>query len=188
MIRAIIFDCFGVLVTDTWPLLRDTYFSEPEARRRIEILREEIDAGVTERSVFIDAFVSQTGLSTQEIDAKIHASVVNDELLDYVVMLRPRYKIGILSNVSSDRTHELFGERRTLFDEIILSCDIGVTKPHERAFEIAAERLGVEPGECVFIDDRPENVAAAQHVGMRWIEYKNYDDMQRKLGELLDED
>lgn len=187
MIKAIIFDCFGVLATDTWPTLRDKYFAEPAARRRIEQLRAEIDAGTTERTVFIDEFVAHTGLSAEELNAEIRANVVNDALLSHIATLKSTYKIGILSNVSGDRTHELFGERRALFDAIVLSCDIGVIKPHEAAFRIAAERLGVGPSECVFVDDRPENVAVAKRAGMKGIEYKKYDETIATLKELLDE-
>jgi HAD superfamily hydrolase (TIGR01509 family) len=34
------------------------------------------------------------------------------------------------------------------------------------------ERYGLEPSECVFIDDRPENVAAAKALGMEGIVFE----------------
>jgi putative hydrolase of the HAD superfamily len=42
-----------------------------------------------------------------------------------------------------------------------------VAKPDPRAYEIVAERLGVAPGDCLFLDDREVNVLAAREVGMR---------------------
>lgn len=47
------------------------------------------------------------------------------------------------------------------------SCAIGVAKPDHRAFEIAAESLGVTLADCLFIDDTEVNVLAAREVGMR---------------------
>lgn len=47
-----------------------------------------------------------------------------------------------------------------------VSCDIGVRKPDPGAFLVATERLGVEPGQCLFVDDREENCAAARRLGM----------------------
>jgi HAD superfamily hydrolase (TIGR01509 family) len=48
-----------------------------------------------------------------------------------------------------------------------VSCHTGVRKPSKQAYLGAAAALGVAPGECLFVDDRPENVAAAEALGMR---------------------
>ena len=47
-----------------------------------------------------------------------------------------------------------------------VSCHTGVRKPSEAAYLGAATALGVAPQDCFFVDDRPENVAAAEAVGM----------------------
>ncbi len=47
-----------------------------------------------------------------------------------------------------------------------VSCAMGVRKPDPRAYTLPAERLGVPPSACVFVDDRPNNVEAAGAVGM----------------------
>ena len=47
-----------------------------------------------------------------------------------------------------------------------VSCRTGLRKPDQRAYLHAAEHLGVDPTQCVFIDDRNENIEAAQSVGM----------------------
>ena len=49
--------------------------------------------------------------------------------------------------------------------EPYLSHEIGAVKPHPRAFALVAERAGVEPGLCLFIDDRMDNVEAARRAG-----------------------
>lgn len=60
-------------------------------------------------------------------------------------------------------------EIHALFDEIIESSVIGVRKPEPRFYEIACERLGVEPVECVFLDDLGINLKPARAMGMRTI-------------------
>lgn len=47
-----------------------------------------------------------------------------------------------------------------------VSCRTGVRKPHPEAYLGAARALGVDPGDCLFVDDRESNVAAARGVGM----------------------
>jgi putative hydrolase of the HAD superfamily len=54
----------------------------------------------------------------------------------------------------------------SLFDEIVISAEVGAAKPAQRIFEIAIERLAVPPSEYIFIDDAIDNVAAAARLGM----------------------
>lgn len=56
-----------------------------------------------------------------------------------------------------------------LFDHVLESWRIGARKPDVRAYELAAERLGVAPEQCVFADDQEVNVAAARTLGMTGI-------------------
>ena len=60
-------------------------------------------------------------------------------------------------------------EIHALFDEIIESSVVGVRKPEPRFYEIACERLGVEPTECVFLDDLGINLKPARAMGMQTI-------------------
>ena len=53
-----------------------------------------------------------------------------------------------------------------LFDATVISGDVGLHTPQPEIYRLACERLGVEPGEAVFVDDLRENVAGAEAVGM----------------------
>ncbi|GAA2810463.1 HAD-IA family hydrolase [Crossiella cryophila] len=53
-----------------------------------------------------------------------------------------------------------------LFDTMVLSGEVGVRKPDERVYRLTADRLGLAPGQCVFVDDLPGNVRAAAATGM----------------------
>ena len=53
------------------------------------------------------------------------------------------------------------------FDASVFSCDVGVSKPDSRIYEIACERLGVEPSECLFVGDGAnDELPGAERVGM----------------------
>lgn len=54
-----------------------------------------------------------------------------------------------------------------------VSCRTGLRKPDPAAFESAARTLGAAPGECLLIDDRPENCAAAQALGMAALRFED---------------
>jgi putative hydrolase of the HAD superfamily len=69
----------------------------------------------------------------------------------------------------------------TYFDEIIESSKVGVRKPDPRFYELACERLGIEPAEAVFLDDLGVNLKPARAMGMTTIKV---DDPARAIDEL----
>jgi putative hydrolase of the HAD superfamily len=72
-----------------------------------------------------------------------------------------------------------------LFDVIVLSAAVGMRKPDTDIFTSTAERLGVKPPECVFVDDLEENVEGARAAGMRAILHRDARSTIPKLEELL---
>ena len=52
------------------------------------------------------------------------------------------------------------------FRDIVVSGDEKLTKPDAAIYHLALDRFGLAPGEAVFIDDREDNVAGANAVGM----------------------
>lgn len=108
----------------------------------------------------------------------------NKSLLDIIQnSLKPKYKIGMISNSSGEGTREL--EELKGFDALIFSGEVGISKPHPSIFELAAQRLKLTPQECVFIDDGPEHCEGAQTAGMKSIIYKDFEQMKEELEKLL---
>jgi putative hydrolase of the HAD superfamily len=84
------------------------------------------------------------------------------------------YRVGLLTNNVKE-----YGDawRATIpveiFDDIVDSSVVGLRKPDARIFLMAAERLGVTPPQCVFLDDIASNVVGAEAVGMTGIVVEN---------------
>ncbi|MEU5577097.1 HAD family phosphatase [Streptomyces huasconensis] len=72
-----------------------------------------------------------------------------------------------------------------VFDAVVSSADLGVTKPDRRIYEVAAERAGVAPDRCLFVDDLEENVTAAEALGMTGLLYREPADLRAVLTPLL---
>lgn len=68
-----------------------------------------------------------------------------------------------------------------LLEDYLISGDAGVTKPDERIYCMLLERIGRPAGECLFIDDAPENVFAAEELGIRTILYRSPEQLEREL-------
>jgi len=67
----------------------------------------------------------------------------------------------------------------------VISGEVGMRKPEERIFLHAAGLLGLDPAECVFIDDIQVNVTAAEAIGMTAILHHDPAATLTRLGELL---
>lgn len=97
--------------------------------------------------------------------------------------LAGKFRLAVLSNMSSVPAETMLGEHVGLFDRVFISGDLGVAKPDQRAFLLAAQRLGEFPESCVMIDDSELNCLAAEAVGMKAILYTGLDDLEQMLQE-----
>ncbi|OGL26438.1 hypothetical protein A3E49_01940 [Candidatus Saccharibacteria bacterium RIFCSPHIGHO2_12_FULL_49_19] len=111
----------------------------------------------------------------------------NREVLDYVKnQLKPKYKIGIVSNVLAGFIYLILSpDDLKLFDDVVLSYEAGVAKPEPRIYELAMQNLGVKPEEAVFIDDQEHYVEAAKTLGMKGIYFQDFKQMKSDLEKLL---
>jgi putative hydrolase of the HAD superfamily len=71
------------------------------------------------------------------------------------------------------------------FDEVVCSAEVGMIKPSPDIYKLTAAKLGVDPSECVFIDDHRSFVEAAEGVGMQGIVYKDLSDLKMNLDKVL---
>ena len=67
------------------------------------------------------------------------------------------------------------------FDEIVISGDLGIAKPDRRIFEHLIGRRSLVPGSTLFIDDMPANVASAEAVGMRALQFHDANRLRADL-------
>ena len=167
--------------------------SPPDRRAELEDINKQSDYGYISRRQFITEVARLVGQTPAQINALLEqAHVRNSELIAMIHALRQRYpaiKVGLLSNVGSDTIERLFtpDELRELFDAVVLSYAEHVAKPSREAFELAADRLGVSPGQCVMIDDRLDNCSGAEAAGMRAILHTANSRTMAELEELLGE-
>jgi putative hydrolase of the HAD superfamily len=187
MIKAIIFDCFGVLASDGWLPFKAKYLEEDSrVREQATLLNKAVDAGQASYDEFIRKVAEMAGLSEQVARDQIENNIPDEKLFEYIKKLKPNYKIGLLSNAGDNWLDEIFTtEQVAMFDAVTLSYETGVIKPEPRAYEIIANRLLVQPAECVFIDDQPRYVEGAKQAGMSALLYSNCEQLEKELSALL---
>jgi len=188
MIKAIIFDCFGVLATDGWLPFRDEYFADNSGLlARADDLNREMNTGLISYPSFLRQVAKLANVSEELLDKRIDSNVPNTKLISFIQkQLKPRYKIGMLSNAGANWLEVIFTKPHlAIFDAVVLSYEIGAIKPDPRVYEIIAEKLGVDIDSCVFIDDQQRHCIGAQQVGMQAIQYTDFQNMKAALAKLL---
>lgn len=71
------------------------------------------------------------------------------------------------------------------FDTLVISGEVGMRKPEERIYLHTCRSLGLEPEDCVFIDDLEHNVATAESLGMTGILHTDVDSTREALSRFL---
>ncbi len=114
--------------------------------------------------------------------------VIDHSIVEYLRSLRPRFKMGLISNAWSDMRGYLVRKKLDeLFDTLTISAEVGVAKPEAKIYRIALEQAQVRAGEAVFVDDVLANIEASAAVGMKGIQFKDPQSTVKQLKQLLKE-
>jgi epoxide hydrolase-like predicted phosphatase len=195
-IEAALFDFGGVLTTPVWDtfadfcrreglepdLVKRVFREDPEA---LALLRR-LEIGELSEDEFEAEFGRRLGLEHPEnlIDSLFAGMKPDDTMISAVRDLRVGgIKTGLISNSWSTGHYdrELLG---LIFDESLISGELGMHKPEPEIYLLAAKRLEVDPSACVFVDDLRENCEGAEAVGMLPLRHRNPAETISKLAEL----
>lgn len=192
-IRAVVFDIGGVLelspdgreptvafgeLIATWERRLNLNFGEMNQRISNMKLDGALGGSLDEWQEELRAV---TGMNQAQSDAfmrdfwDVYLGTLNIKLAAYFRSLRPRYQTALLSNSfigareqEQERYH--FAE---MTDLLIYSHEEGIAKPDRRIYALTCERLGVQPGEMVFLDDAEKCIAGARELGIHAILFRN---------------
>ena len=185
-IRAIVFDIGGVLeitpdrgVTAQWEAR--LHLKPGELDDRMRSVWNDGSIGKRSEEDVLRSLGEILGMDEAQVDAFMqdiwdeYLGELNVELAAYFTTLRPRYQTALLSNsfVGARSKEEQRYRFAAMTDLIIYSHEEGMRKPEQRIYELACKRLGVQPGDMIFLDDIEENVAAARELGIHAILFKD---------------
>ncbi len=132
---------------------------------------------------------AHTAFTQEQIDNLIESDILmwtslNEEMLGWVVALQ---NAGLRTAILSNMVWEILGYMRqefgwlTHFQQQTWSCELGIGKPDPAIYLHTCEKLGTEPSETLFIDDKPENTAGAEKVGLYAIQFSSVEQLRREL-------
>jgi HAD superfamily hydrolase (TIGR01509 family) len=112
--------------------------------------------------------------------------IVDHVLLDFLRSLRGKYKTGLISNAFDDLRPFIAREKiDEVFDHMIISAEVGASKPNPKIFHIALDQLQVQADEAVFVDDFYENIEGCENLGIKGIHFKDPESALQQLKALF---
>src|SRR6266567_3918703 len=155
--------------------------SDPQARDLL--VRLETGAATVEE--FESGLGAVLGVSAEDLSARL-LDVQPDQMMIGAVRAihGSGIRTGLVSNSWGLRGYPL-KLLRELFDAVILSGEVGLRKPDPEIYRLAARQIGVEPGDCVFVDDLPGNLAPAAALGMAGLHHTDTSRTVAELGRLF---
>lgn len=190
MIKNIIFDLGNVVLKLKWDIVLDKYSNNIEDKQLLESVIfdseewQKLDAGTIEKTNAINIMISK-------LPERLHDSclgimkdwqegfVINTQILGFIANQKEKgYKTYILSNAPLDLPEYLNrNDLNKYFDGKIISAEEKIAKPNKKIYELILNRFSLIPEECLFLDDKPENIDAAIDCGINGyvFDYNNFD-------------
>lgn len=192
-IKAIVFD-FGSVIVQTNQeeiaqfVSQSLHISQSEALDSLKQLKEEAGKGMEDECFWLN-YANSKKIKLphhwqENLDAvKFHAMSETPGMVDLVKDLQKQgYQTALLSNI---RRNQADIKRKTglydLFHPVLLSYAIGVKKPNPKAYEILLSSLKLPPQAVLFIDNKQQNIEAAQSLGIDGILFISSDQIVQEL-------
>jgi putative hydrolase of the HAD superfamily len=196
-VKGLLVDFGGVLTTSVWDSFSDFCRKEGieeervrqvfrEDQRALKLLRR-LEVGELTEEEFSEQFGPLIDVKDPEgLVDRLFAGMEPDEpMIEAVRRARAgNVRTGLISN-SWGRGRYDRDSFPELFDGVVISGEVGLHKPQPEIFELGAKLIGLDPSQCVFVDDLRENCTGAEAVGMTAVLHRDTPKTLERLEELL---
>jgi glucose-1-phosphatase len=184
-VRAVIFDIGNVLLPFDYMRAVDRLVAAnappvPPDRGRVTAAQRDLELGLIDEAEFflrVAPEFNHRGPDAEFLAIWADIFEPNPPLFSLAEHLAATMPLYLLSNTNSihrrhfEHNYPVFG----LFRDAIYSYEAGLLKPDPAIFALPAARFGINPGDTLYLDDMPENVAAARQAGFHTIHYLHHD-------------
>lgn len=187
MIKNVIFDIGRVLFSyEPYDYIMSYGYDEKTSKEIFNIVFDDygkclqLDRGIISEEEFLNTLLVQN---------PNYCDIIKEVLSNWNIMLKPMqetidfyinlkekgYKIYLLSNFSKVNYEKLEKQNEflRLADGKIISYEVKTIKPEKKIYELLLSKYNLIPQECIFIDDRKENIIAAKNLGINGIQFKD---------------
>ncbi len=199
MIKAIIFDCGGVIKSShkyEGEIALAYEISSEAVAEAIKPLMEDFWKGLISENNFwkkLSTCLKKPVPENKNIlwrKSYKETFFVYQEMIEFIKRIKKqKIKTAILSNIAIPHL-EIIKNNIDLanFDTVIFSCEVGLAKPDSKIYLLVTQKLDEKPQECIFVDDLEENLMPAEKLGMKTILAKNPQQVIKDVSAILKEE
>lgn len=198
-VTTIIFDLGNVVLTNDWHCDcpgKDTEYSEyfsispPDMERGWEAFWPKFSVGKITEDEFWRGFLGTAGAKIIDVEhakrlwRKYQRPIAN--MLNLLARLKQRYRLAALTTISKEWLDYKRGKYGLddYFDIIVSSGYSGLAKPDPKIYDLLIQKLGVNPEDCLFIDDSEGHLPPAEKIGMETILFTKQENLEKELRKL----
>jgi len=195
-IESVIFDWGGVLINDPAPGLMQ-YCAQALAVSKEDYIKAhskfaaDFEKNLINEDTFWERICSRLNVPIPKADslwadAFKSAYVPKEDMFSLAARLRKNgCKTALLSNTEAAAMQYFYQLQYDIFDVLVFSCAEGTRKPEKKIYELTIQKLGSQPGQSVFIDDKPEYINGAKEAGLNTILFRNVEQVKNELAGLF---
>lgn len=189
MIEAIIFDFYGVLYSNfDWEAIDERIYSDAQKKNEFrEYIRQANLGKMTNEELVRHASRLASDKLHPEKPVINPSPSLNLVALGIIEDVKSKYRIGLLSNGGREHINLVFedvGGVEKYFDVVVTSTDSHFMKPDRRSFKAMTDRLAVQPGRTLMIDDSPKHFEGAIKSGLKSIMFNDMKQLRDDLTKL----
>lgn len=184
MIKAVIFDFFGVICSDDyWQFVKQDRQTDSVYRD----YTDEVNLGQIPWQSFVQKIAETTGKSVADINKMYESEKIDPRVTGMINELHKNYKTALVTNAHHEFIDTILEENNLaqIFDAVVVSSRLGIVKPNPQIFKYALEKLDVEPSEAIYIDDLDRHVASAAELGLKTILFNDFEQCKADLDAIL---
>ena len=165
--------------------------ADPLARLRADPVLDLMERGRATEAQFFEAVRGCLNARIEDCQIRsAYLSILGEPMPGMAELIRDLKARGVrvvgLTDISPGHLEQILSYPAVaLLETLIASCRTGYRKPEAGAYRAALAALGTSPGETLFVDDRPENVAGAAVLGLRAIEFYGAEALKEELADLM---
>lgn len=194
MTTSLFFDIGGVCLTNAWDTAcreaaAQTFGLDPiDTEQRHDRISEAFECGRVSLNEYLSEVIFHT---PRTFDREEFVDFMKARSQPYFSSLKAahdlkrsgQYFMGVINNESRELNRYRIDsfDLGSIFDLFVSSCYAGTRKPSHGIFRLALDVSNRDPSECLFIDDRMENIEAAQDMGFGTVHVERPDALEERL-------
>ncbi len=179
-----IFDFFGVIASELSSIWFAQHLPEYDSSELRQKYLNDADLGNCSLNELFDKLAILSHQSASDVTEQWFGLVaVHQDVVTIIEQLSQQHTVALCSNAPSEFIRPILKQYKLdgLFDEIVVSGEVGMIKPNEDIFIHTLDVLKVEPADTTFVDDTKENIETAIRMGMKTILFKETHDIASLL-------